>query len=116
MIIYSISDLVSKPFDDEEIEKVNKYLIYSLVIGMFKHVKINLDDKEIISLIKKDNWFAKYNWTKKQRDSYKKILDKIFYNLYRFGPIKCSNSSEEFLIKYGFEIKLIKPIKKNGKK
>ena len=113
MVIYSIYDLVSKPFDDEEIENVNKYLIYSLVIGMFKQAKINLDDKEIISLIKKDNWFDKYNWTKKQRDSYKKKLDKVFYNLYRFGPIKCSNSSEEFLIKYGF---MIKPTKKNGKR
>ena len=87
-------------------------MIYSLVIGMFKQAKINLDDKETLSLIKKDNCFDKYNWTKKQRDSYKKTLDKIFYNLYRFGPNKCQNSSDSFLMKYGF---LINNDKKNIK-
>ena len=105
MQIYSISDLQTKPFDDEEIDVVSKSLIYSLIIGMFKTIKSSMSDKEIISLIKKDNWFDNYTWTQKQKEDYKKKLDKIFYNLYRFGPIKCSNTSDDFLMKYGFVVK-----------
>lgn len=103
--IYSIEDLINDDFDDEEIDIVSKSLIYSLIIGMFRHVKNNTEDKEIIKLIKTENWPDNYKWTEFQRNEYKKKLDKIFYNLYRFGPIKSSNTSNEFLMKYGFIIK-----------
>lgn len=115
MIIYSISDLKNKSFDDEEIDIVSKSLIYSLIIGMFRQIKSKLSDKEIISICKKDNWFENYQWTKLQKESYKKHLDKVFYNLYRFGPIKCSNTSDEFLLRYGFSIKTNKKQKSNKK-
>ena len=103
--IYSIQDLMTKDFDDEEIDIVSKSLIYSLIIGIFRYIKNDMPDQEIIKLIKTNDWFDKYKWTIYQRNEFKKKLDKIFYNLYRFGPIKCSNSSNEFLIKYGLEIK-----------
>jgi len=102
---YNLQDLMTKDFDDEEIDIVSKSLIYSLIIGMFRYIKNDISDKEIIKLSKTDNWFEKYQWTPRQRIEYKKKLDKIFYNLYRFGPIKCSNSSNEFLMKYGLNIK-----------
>jgi len=103
--IYSVNDLINNDFDDEEIDIVSKSLIYSLIIGMFRHVKNNAEDKEIIKLIKTENWPDNYKWTEFQRNEYKKKLDKIFYNLYRFGPIKSSNTSNEFLMKYGFIVK-----------
>ena len=103
--IYSIEDLINDDFDDEEIDIVSKSLIYSLIIGMFRHVKNNTEDKEIIKLVKTENWSDNYQWTEFQRNEYKKKLDKIFYNLYRFGPIKSSNTSNEFLMKYGFIVK-----------
>jgi len=114
--IYSIQDLMTKDFDDEEIDIVSKSLIYSLVIGIFRYIKIDISDKEIIKLCKTDNWFEKYQWTHRQRNEFKKKLDKIFYNLYRFGPIKCSNSSNEFLMKYGLEIKSTQYKKSYNKK
>jgi len=103
--IYSIEDLINDDFDDEEIDIVSKSLIYSLIIGMFRHAKNNTEDKEIIKLIKTENWPDNYTWTEFQRNEYKKKLDKIFYNLYRFGSVKCSNTSNEFLMKYGFIVK-----------
>ena len=103
--IYSIQDLMTKDFDDEEIDIVSKSLIYSLIIGIFRYIKIDISDKEIIKLSKTDNWFEKYKWTQYQRNEFKKKLDKIFYNLYRFSPIKCSNSSNMFLMIYGLELK-----------
>ena len=110
--LYSIEDLLTKQFDDEEIEIVSNNLIYSLITGMFHYMKIKdcnkeeLCDNKIIEICKKQNdWFNNYSWTYNQKEKYKKILDKIFYNLYRFGPVKCSNTSEEFLMKYGFKIK-----------
>ena len=118
--IYSIKDLSTKQFDDEEIEKVSNDLIYSLIVGMFHCIKIKdpinkteeISDNKILDLCcNQDDWFNKYSWTQLQREKYKKKLDQIFYNLYRFGPIKCSNSSNEFLMKYGFKIK---PSRKKG--
>ena len=103
--IYCLQDLINKDFDDEEIDVVSKSLIYSLIIAMFRYIKNDMSDKEIIKLCKTNNWFEKYKWTQYQRNEFKKKLDKIFYNLYRFGPIKCSNSSNEFLMKYGLETK-----------
>lgn len=115
MTIYSINDLISKNFDDEEFEIVSKSLQYSLVIGMFKFMKIDLSQDDIISLCKIDNWFDKYQWTEFQKNQYKNKLVKMFYNLYRFGPIKCENSAQEWIIKYGFKIKLPKSKSKHGK-
>ena len=103
--IYSIKDLIEKDFDDEEIDIVSKSLIYSLVIGMFRHIKNNLTDKEIIKICKTENWPDNYLWTEFQCNEYKKKLNKMFYNLYRFGPVKCNNSTNEFIMKYGFKIK-----------
>ena len=103
--IYSIQDLMTKDFDDEEIDIVSKSLIYSLIVGMFRYIKKDLSDQEIIKLCKTDNWFEKYQWTHHQRNEFKKKLDKIYYNLYRFGPVKCSNSSNMFLMTYGLELK-----------
>lgn len=112
--IYSINDLINKNFDDEEIDIVTKSLIYSLIIGMFRQIKNNMSDNEIIKLITKDNWFDNYTWTEHQCIDYKNKLNKIFYNLYRFGSNKCANSSNEFIMKYGLKIK--SPIKKYYKK
>ena len=114
MIIYSIKDLIGKNFDDEEIEYVSKSLQYSLVIGMFDFMKINLSQKDIIDLCKKDGWYDNWQWTQFKKDQYKEKLAKIFYNLYRFGPVKCENSAQEWIIKYGFKLKY-KPKKKYDK-
>ena len=114
MNIYSIKDLISKNFDDEEIDLVNKSLQYSLVIGMFNHTKIDLSQKEIIDACKKDGWYDKWQWSELQQSQYKDKLVKIFYNLYRFGPIKCENSAQDWIIRYGFQLKA-KPKKKYDK-
>ena len=114
--IYTIDDLINKDYDDEEIELVSKSLQYSLVIAMFNFVKINKSQKEIIELCKQDGWFDKYEWTENQMHIFKNKLEKMFYNLYRFGPIKCENSAQEWIMKYGFKLKtLIRQNKKNQK-
>lgn len=105
MNIYTIQDLMTKDFDDEEIELVNKALQYSLVIGMFKYMKYNLPQKEIIEVVKKDGWYNKWEWNESQRKQFSDKLAKIFYNLYRFGPVKCTNSAQEWIMKYGFKLK-----------
>jgi len=114
MTIYSLDDLCSISYDDEQIDNVLKNLQYSLVIGMFNYMKINKTNEEIIKLVKQDNWFNKFEWTINQRDKFKLKLNKMFYNLYRFGPVKCENSSQEWLTKYGFLVKY--PYKKKYKK
>ena len=116
--IYSIEDLINKDFDDEEIDIVSKSLIYSLIVGMFRYINNNMSVKEIIKLTKSEDWYNKYSWTKYQCNEYENNLNKIFYNLYRFGPIKCNNSAKEFIMKYGLQIKSIpkkKPYTKNKK-
>ena len=114
--IYSIEDLMIKDFDDEEIDIVSKSLIYSLVVGMFRYIKNDMSDKDIIKFIKSEDWYDKYSWTKHQCNEYEKKLNKVFYNLYRFGPIKCNNSAKEFMMKYGFQIKTISNKKSYNKK
>lgn len=105
-VIYSIQDLKTKAFDDEEIDIVQDNLIYSLIIGMFQYANIDIPENKILKLIKtEDNWFDNYFWTSQQKTRYQKDLNKIFYNLYRFGPNKCQNSSDDFLMRYGFLVK-----------
>ena len=105
MIIYSIDDLQTLNFDDEEINIVSKSLIYSLIIGMFRHIGIEKSPNTIIKKCKySDNWYDKYTWTSEQFKSYEKKLEKIFYNLYRFSPNKCENSAYDFLMRYGFNV------------
>lgn len=105
MIIYSVDDLQNLDFNDEEINIVSKTLIYSLIVGMFKHAGINKSNNYIIRKSKySDKWYDKYTWTSEQFKSYEKILERIFYNLYRFGPYKCENSAYDFLMRYGFNV------------
>lgn len=112
MTIYSINDLINKNFDDEEIDIVSKSLLYSLIVDMFNFMKINIEQNKIIELTKTDNWYNKYTWTENQKNKYKDKLVKVFYNLYRFGPVKCENSAQEFIMKYGFQIKSSKKTNK----
>jgi len=105
MVIYSLNDLMNKIIDDEEIEIVLKSLQYSLILGMFNYMKIKLSQDEIIKLVKTDDWFNQYQWTQIQRDKFRLKLEKIFYNLYRFGPKKCENSANDWLFIYGFKVK-----------
>ena len=121
--IYSIEDLCTKPFDDEEIEKVSKDLIYSLIVGMFQIAKIkdpndklkNISENQIIDICcKQDEWFNKYSWTQIQQEKFRNKLNQIFYNLYRFGPIKSANSTNEFIMKYGFKVKPSRTYKKKN--
>ena len=107
MVIYSIDELQNTDFDDEEINDVSNTLIYSLIVGMFRHAGISSKSNNYI--IRKckysENWFDKFTWTKDQFKSFEKILEKIFYNLYRFSEDKCKNSAYDFLMKYGLSIK-----------
>lgn len=109
-MIYSIDDLCSVSYDNEQIEDVSKNLLNSLIVGMFHYAKIdNLTDNEIIELIRKDNdWFNKYYWTTSQRVRFIKKLNQVFLNLYNFGPNKCQNSSIEWIMKYGLKNKELK--------
>ena len=109
MNIYPINDLINKNFDDEEIDLVLKSLQYSLIIAMFKFMKIDKSQKEIIDLCKKDGWYDRWEWNENQKKQFQSKLSKTFYNLYRFGPVKCENSAVEWIIKYGFKVKVEKP-------
>lgn len=116
MVIYSINDLINKDFDDEEIDVISKSLQYSLIVGMFNYMKINMTNDNIIKLCKTDNWYTKYQWTELQRKKFNEKLIKIFYNLYRFGPVKCKNSADEWIMKFGFDLKQPKSNKKKYKR
>ena len=105
MVVYSIDDLQNLDFDDEEINVVSKTLIYSLIIGMFRHIGINKSNNYIIKKSKySEGWYDKYTWTSDQFKSYEKKLEKVFYNLYRFSSKKCENSAYDFLMRYGFPV------------
>lgn len=116
-MIYSIDDLCNTSYDNEQIEDVSKNLMNSLIIAMFRCAKIyDLDDNEILDIVKRDDeWFNKYSWTQSQRIRFINKLNKVFSNLYYFGPNKCQNSSIEWVIKYGFRNKEMKMVSSNKK-
>ena len=108
-MIYSIEDLCTITYDDTQIEDVSRNLQNSLIIGMFRHINNNeLSDKEICKLCRNDNeWFNKFSWTIKQRNSYIKKIETLLYNLYRFNKNKCENSAYDWVMTYGFKLKNI---------
>jgi hypothetical protein len=105
-MIYSIDDLCQVSYDDIEIEDVSKNLQNSLIINMFRHIGNTLSDKEIIKFCKENkNWYNRFSWTSKQRNSYIQKVEDALYNLYRFNRKKCTNSAYNWILKYGFKLK-----------
>lgn len=108
-MIYSIDDLCTMIYDDTQIDDVSRNLQNSLIIGMFRYINNNeLSDKEICKLCRNDKeWFNKFSWTIRQRNTYIKKIETILYNLYRFNKAKCENSAFDWVMTYGFKLKTI---------
>ena len=103
--VYPLEELISRDFDDEEIDVVSKNLQISLISAMFNKIGINHSVKEILKICKNSNWNNNYHWTRKQYHDFHTSLCKVLYNLYRFGNLKCERTSDDWLLFYGFTVK-----------
>ena len=77
---------------------------YSLIIGMFnKYDKRNLSNEKIVSIITTDDkWMYKHYWNREQREEFIEILEKCYYNLYRYHKSTCKAVSDMWIVQYGF--------------
>lgn len=108
MIIYTINELTTKKFDEQEFNDLldTNSLIYSIVIGMFDYCHIKKSKNDIIKICKTDlNWFNRYTWTYKQRNIFLHKIASIFKNIYVVSDYVGMVNAQNILSKYGFKIR-----------
>jgi len=103
--IIPIEDLMSSQYNDEEIDFVISHLCKSLVYAMLIDVGVDVtSEKHLMSIVKRRGWMDAYTWPESKYNSFHKKLEKVFYNIYRFGPVKSRNSADMWMMKYGAKI------------
>lgn len=107
--IYSIDYLCNHELSETELNNLldnnGKGLLYSLIIGMFKMIKSPKRNYQIIKMIRDDKgWMNKINWTKSQCDQYENMINKVYYNVYRFKGDQAKSLAQWFIIQYGLNV------------
>lgn len=108
MIIYTINELTTKRFDEQEFNELldTNSLLYSIIIAMFEHCHIKKTRNEILRICKHDvNWFNRYTWTYKQRNIFLNKIATVFKNVYVVSDYVGMVNAQNILSKYGFRIR-----------
>lgn len=106
--IYTIDYLMNKELTEDDLFNIfdKNSLLYSLVIGMFRHIGDNRSNAEIIRMAKTNpEWVYENFWTTEQRDDYKKKLVKVFENVYQYKSHSAEQKASWFSFMYGLTIK-----------
>ena len=107
--IYPIEYIGDHELTESELNNLldnnKKGLFYSLIIGMFKVIKFQKRNYQIVKMIKEDKqWMYKYKWTKEQCNDYEQLIVKAYKNLYQYKDIAATNLAQWFIINYGLTI------------
>ena len=107
--IYPIDYLCNNELTESDLNNLldnnKKGLMYSLIIGMFRYIKNDKRNFQIIKIIKADNnWPYKYQWTKNQRDEYENLVIKIIKNIYQYKDSQAISIAQWFMMLYGFSV------------
>lgn len=107
--IFPIKYLLENDLTESDIEVLldekSLSLKYSIVLGMFEYTHIYKPVLEILSIIKKDKWMYKYQWTYKECENYEKIITNIIKKLYYYSEEKSKSIAQWYIIMYGFQVK-----------
>ena len=106
--IYSIDYLMNEELSDSDINNLldSKSLLYSIIMGMYKHIHSKRKPIDIIKNIQLDNqWLSKNKWTEKERDEYENKIAKVIKNIYNYSDELSLQKAQWYMIVYGFDIK-----------
>ena len=107
--IYTIEYLLNKDISDQDLEYLfsnNDSIILSIIFYQFtQFTNIQSLDK-FWDEIHKDNWYDKYYYEDKEKfNKFKSIIYNIYKNLYCWNNKRCIDTTNMFLLNYGFKEK-----------
>lgn len=105
--IYTLAYLQNEELTEEDLHYLmdTQSLSYSIIMGLFKFMNIDISLREMRKLIKNTNWYDKYSWTVVERDNFQEMLQNIYCNLYTYGPQRALALAQMWVDNYGFKIK-----------
>lgn len=107
MKYYSLKELQTNNFDDKEILDVfnNGNFVKSSIISMFRFINLDYSDKEILNIVSKQNWMNSICWTWKDHDNFIVEMAKVYKNIYQYNIGTSFTMAQEFVCKFGFNVK-----------
>ena len=106
--IYPIEYLMNNELTESDLSNIfdTPSLLYSIIIGMFRHAGDNKKNYQIIKAIKEDKrWMYNNYWTQKQAKEYEDILTKVFMNVYCESEIRSRSKAQWEIIWHGLNVK-----------
>lgn len=106
--IYSIDYLIERELSEADLYNLfdKNSLLYSFVIGMFRHIGSKMTDEEIIHMAKtQERWVYENYWSQEQKDLYRKKITKAFMNIYQYKEHIADHNAQWFLFSYGLTVK-----------
>ena len=106
--IYPIEYLMNNELTESDLSNIfdTPSLLYSIIIGMFRHSGNNQKNYQIIKTIKEDKrWMYNNYWTEKQAKEYEDILTKVFMNIYCESEIRSRSKAQWEIIWHGLNVK-----------
>ena len=106
--IYSIDYLMKEELSEFDLNNLidDNNLLYSIIIGMYKHIHSKRNLIDIIKNVQINNeWLSKNKWTEKERNDYENKLIKVLKNIYCMSDNIATQRAQWYMTIYGFEIK-----------
>lgn len=107
MDYYTLEELQTHEFDDKEINSLfeDSNFIKLCISNMFNYIGIHKSMDEICEIIKHDSWMKQFKWTWKEHDNFIIELSKVYKNIYQYSKQRSYWYAEQFVFKYGFNVK-----------
>lgn len=106
--VYPIKYLCESELTESDINNLldnNKIgLLYSIIIGMFRHIKSSKRNSQIIKIIKEKDWPYKYTWTQEQQKEYEELLIKAIKNIYQYKELQAVSLAQWYMTIYGLNV------------
>lgn len=107
--IYDIDYLRDEELSEQDIYNLfdTNSLLYSLLIGQFRYLRDVRPGWQIIKECKEDKkWIENHKFnTKKDFQSFKNDITKIFKNIYQYSDEYSENRASWFMFQFGFQYK-----------
>lgn len=105
--LYPMTYLMNEELTESDLNHIfdTKSFLYSMIIGMFRHIGSSKRNCDIIKMCRSNsNWIYENKWKPEQRNSFEDMLTKAIMNIYSYREQRARSLAQWKLFQYGLSV------------